>query len=211
MRLGDRSSRPAAEPYRRPDPHRPALALLTVLAAAAAVSACSSTESTGVVGDSITVMTSDELEASEQDWDVEAVIGATAGEMVAPAEQLSERSPDQVVLNVGTNDALQRLPVDRATTDLERLVATFGDARCVHLVTISTGLPPTGEPPSADIAAQINEWIEQRAGGDERLRVIDWDAEVSAEPDLMMADRIHPDDSGQERLASMMAEAVRSC
>jgi lysophospholipase L1-like esterase len=196
---------------------RVAMVTLTVSVVSTAAIACGSTEPQRValVGDSITNIVGPQLQAEgRHDWQVEATDGVTAPEMVERAQLLAATAPEQVVVNLGTNDALQQKSVDEAIAAIGAMVDAFGSARCVHLVTISTRLPSFGQtPPAPETAERINDWIRATADEREQVRVVAWDEEVGDDDglELLKADRIHPDEQGQERLRKLIERAVSGC
>ncbi len=56
------------------------------------------------------------------------------------AERWATRPFQQVVINLGTNDAVQGWPLDESTANLTKLVGMFPTAKCVHLTTINEHL-----------------------------------------------------------------------
>lgn len=192
-----------------------ALTLVAAAAMAASMSACALLrgDPVAMVGDSITVLIGDDLDGGVADWKVEAVIGATAAEMVPAGEGLASDSPTQAVLNLGTNDALTQVPAQDAVAALDTLVGAFDGTDCTHLVTLSTVLPDEGSPPAPQTATAINEWIRARADADDRLRIVDWNARLVGEggAELLEDDRIHPNETGQAELAAMIEQSVGSC
>jgi hypothetical protein len=198
---------------RRPSTSRvvPSRLLGLLAALVPLVPACSSSpQDVAVVGDSITVLVEDRLQRTDQRWDIEATVGATAQQMRPAAAQLASTEQDQAVVNLGTNDALLGVPTSTTTEHLQAIVGGFADAECVHLVTISTSLPASGV--AAGSAAQrLNEWMRSGAEGDERIHLVDWDAEVARSGDLLRPDGIHPNERGRARLVDLMVEAATSC
>lgn len=183
----------------------------TVLVVGVVSSACSGgTGTVAVVGDSITFQTKEHLDP-EVNWDVAASIGATSAQMLPEAQRLAGEGPSQAVINLGTNDALQQIPVQDTEATLESIVGAFDDSRCVHLVTLGTQLPASGEPPASELAGQLNDWMRRFADERDNVSVIDWDEELAGEDQLLLDDHIHPNVPGRERLAAMMADAVESC
>jgi lysophospholipase L1-like esterase len=178
---------------------------------------CGSTEPQRValVGDSITNIVGPQLQSDgPHEWQVEATDGITAPEMVERAQMLAATAPDQVVVNLGTNDALQQKSVEEAIAAIGSIVDAFGGARCIHLVTLSARLPSFGQtPPAPETAERINEWIRTVADERDRVRVIEWDEEVGDDDglELLKADRIHPNAEGQERLRDLIERAVGGC
>ena len=175
---------------------------------------CSSTPSeVAVVGDSITVLIEDRLSSgADNRWDVAATIGATAQQMRPGAEELASGRHDQVIINLGTNDALDGVPRRTTVAQLDAMLSGFSGVDCIHLVTVGTQLPASGvDAPAA--AAAINEWIRRTAEERDGVDVIDWQGEISGDRagELLRPDRIHPNERGRTRLVRMMRDAVASC
>jgi lysophospholipase L1-like esterase len=187
------------------------LLIPTLLVLGVAATACSGdTGTVAVVGDSITFQTKEHLDPDLQ-WDVAASIGATSAQMVPEAQRLAGEGPSQAVVNLGTNDALQQVPVQDTEATLESIVGAFDDSRCVHLVTLGTQLPDSGEPPASELAGQLNDWMRRFAEEHDNVSIIDWDEELAGGDELLLDDHIHPNVPGRERLAAMMADAVEGC
>src|SRR5689334_1364372 len=77
-----------------------------------------------VIGDSITVITEpvlhDDLDGRHK-VDVQAVGGMEVAQMQPQATQAALAAPDQVVINLGTNDVIHGKPIDKAAQDLEAM------------------------------------------------------------------------------------------
>ena len=56
------------------------------------------------------------------------------------AERWATRPFQQVVINLGTNDAVQGWPLDQSSANLSKLVGMFPNAECIHLTTINEHL-----------------------------------------------------------------------
>jgi lysophospholipase L1-like esterase len=189
---------------------------VAVVVLAALGSGCSgSSPDVAVVGDSITVLLQDRLSSGSdgEAWNVAATNGATAADMQPAAAQLASAPHDQAVIDLGTNDALRQVPTAETLGVLGAMLDAFGDADCIHLVTVTTRLPPSGEPPAPQSAQLINDWIRATADERDEVHVIDWDQETAAAggEQLLESDLIHPNAQGQEQLEAMIRDAVSDC
>lgn len=202
----------------RPGPSRPTRRLLVVSAAVAAVLAvvpsCSLLRGPRVVviGDSISRQARADLESQHGDWRVVAEDARTAVSMQAEARLVAVTRPEHIVVELGTNDALQGLPVEDALAALESILdEATSSADCVHLVTVSTILPYFGrEPAPSDTAARLDEWMRAAARGRDRVKVLEWDRALvdGGGQSLLVGDRIHPNDEGRALYVDLVAESV---
>jgi lysophospholipase L1-like esterase len=125
-------------------------------------------------------------------------------------------SPTQVIINAGTNDALQhRAPAD-AIADLERMVSLFPKADCVHVVTINTHMrDPDGQDQAG--AQEINDAIRAMPDHHTNVSVIDWadvvDGNLADHPPRgsLTPDTIHPGPEGERVLISNYDRALQRC
>lgn len=171
-----------------------------------------------VLGDSITAMGRQQLENSAGDHfrlDVRATFGARIESQLPLAEQTAALKPTQVIINLGTNDALQGVPTDRSLAALERMVSLFHSATCIHFVTINPHLNQDGNRPRAAVAA-LNEQILRLAKRLGRGDVIRWDnlsdaATTRTEPLGLTDDGVHPSPRGQRELADAEVGALLRC
>lgn len=129
------------------------------------------------------------------------------------AERWATRPFQQVVINLGTNDAVQGWPLDQSTANLTKLVGMFPTAKCVHVTTINEHLRAR----SADVgayAAALNSQIRALAAADPRIRVVDWNAIVEANlaqgVDLT-SDGVHPTRDGGQQLIDAYEESMATC
>ncbi|MFI5044115.1 MAG: hypothetical protein ACHQDC_04930 [Acidimicrobiales bacterium] len=81
-----------------------------------------------------------------------------------------------------------------------------------HMVNLSTGAPVT------DAARRLNEAVERYVASDDRLSIIDWNAEASSNlndkdpaTSKLTADSVHPNAEGNEVLNGLYSDALRSC
>lgn len=148
------------------------------------------------------------------DVEVVARSGATAGEMEADVTAAAAHSPQQVVINLGTNDAVRTGTVAEGLAAIERMAAAFPSASCIHLVTLSESMVAFEDPVGpGQRAAEMNRGIIDLASRN-GYGLIRWDqivAEGVARGEPLTLDSIHPDGAGDAELADAYASAVASC
>ena len=172
-----------------------------------------------VLGDSITVVSNDQIkDALGRDYhpDIAAVLGITAGEMVPAAQTAAQKNPEQVVIELGSNDVLKKDPLDQAAQHLRDLVAQFPKAKCVHLVTINSHMTDAGKP-VAPRAGLLNAAIVQIKASDPRIDLIDWNGAVSdamaahGGKETLTSDTVHPNGDGAKVLATLIRAGLDRC
>ncbi|MFN8050512.1 MAG: SGNH/GDSL hydrolase family protein [Acidimicrobiales bacterium] len=166
-------------------------------------------------GDSLTLLvTPGVVKAAGSDFDVTstATWGLRIDEELDPAAKVAGSDPDQVVVNLGTNNVLQRHDTTASIEDLKALVDTFTDVRCVHLVTINEQINRLGEDFHSEAAA-INSAIREIAARRLDTDVIDWNQIVidHAADNIMSEDTVHPNAAGVALLADAYLTAIRRC
>lgn len=188
--------------------------VLAALVAATPMSSCSLIRGprVTVVGDSISRQAREDLESRHGDWRVVAEDARTAVSMQAEAHLVAGTRPEHIVVELGTNDALQGLPAEDTIAALGSIVDEAASAAdCVHLVTVSTMLPSFGREPAApDTAARLNDWMRAVDGEREGVTVVEWDRALASRGGeaLLVGDRIHPNDAGRELLVELVADSV---
>ena len=194
------------------------LALLTLAALAAGGCSLFSGPGVAILGDSITVVSASHIgdALGSYDPDIRAILGVQAGPMLPAAQAAAGNDPEQVVIELGSNDVLHGAALDATSADLAKLVATFPKARCIHVVNINTHMTNNGKP-VADRAAQLNAAIAKLPAADPRVSIIDWDKvisdDIAAHPPkgLLLDDTVHPDTPGQAVLADQIKTALDAC
>lgn len=173
-----------------------------------------------VLGDSITQMATTTLRQrlGESWWvSVRGFGSRRVAELQPTAVQYAAASPDQVVINLGTNDAGQGQPVAQTTADLEAMIDLFPGARCVHLVTISTSsvLLPLNVG-----GHELNQALRDLVAARPQLRLVDWASAVEANQaaggdpfagTLWTLDGVHLSQAGQQALADMLTTSLDRC
>jgi len=175
-------------------------------------------QAVAIVGDSITERGAPVLhERLGGEWAlaVDGASGFRVAEQLSAAAELASGHPDQVVVNLGTNDVLHGKPPEAAVADLRQLVGLFPDARCVHVVTINEqmALVP-GDLATPSMA--LNAGIRALADADPRIDVVDWAGTVRADDadqhdEALVHDTVHPSARGDRVLADLYADALAGC
>jgi hypothetical protein len=129
------------------------------------------------------------------------------------AERWATRPFQQVVINLGTNDAVQGWPLDQSSANLTKLVAMFPNAQCVHVTTINEHLRGRSANAGPNAAA-LNDQIRAMAAADPRINVVDWNALIEANlaqgVDLT-SDGVHPTREGSQLLIGAYDKSMQSC
>jgi hypothetical protein len=170
-----------------------------------------------IVGDSIMFLTdliSGRLAPALADayaFDVAATPAKRIDEMQPELDRLLAARPDDVVIDLGTNDMGQSWPTWEQSFDA--MWASVAGKSCVVYVTLRTqpGLP---------IGAQINAKIAATAAANRNVRIYDWETDINAalaasraDPSLPppMSDPVHPTSAGSDILAAGVRRALDSC
>lgn len=166
-------------------------------------------------GDSLTVLVGDDvkrLAGDEFDVEVSGTWGVRIDEVLDVAADLAADPPDQVVINLGTNNVLQRHDVTATAADLESLLQVFDGSDCVYVVNINERINRMGEDYATDAAA-VNAELRRLAERRLDTHIIDWNAIVAEHADdgIISDDGVHPDPEGVELLADAYLDALRDC
>jgi lysophospholipase L1-like esterase len=86
--------------------------------------------------------------------------------------------PEQVIINLGSNDVLLSWPLDRSVEAYRRMLDYFDDTRCIHLVTVNQGFESSTDDGLAFRALLLNGQIRELAAAT-GADVIDWSKMVS--------------------------------
>jgi lysophospholipase L1-like esterase len=160
-----------------------------------------------VAGDSITALARSEIVAAlEVAYRVR--VNAFSGHTIAQVRPAIRRQvathPDIAVVNLGTND------MDRGHTrwraDLDRMLTIVASVPCVEIFTVYDGRHP---PAGANIGTRINARLAEVAAAGS-VHLIDWNAAVHRDPDLVVADGIHPGAAGQRWIADSLRDEIRA-
>ncbi len=191
------------------------LALLVLVVGALVIALGTSSPATrvAIIGDSITVQSSPALhEAFDGHYrlDIRAQSGRRIDEMLPALEQALHQHPRVVIVNLGTNDALQHDTHPDWRPGYDRMVRDVATTPCVVAVDISTVLDVIYD--RAGVAGAIDDALRRTAAANDRIHILDWDALVRATPTMLSADEIHPSPAGRRALADALRHAVdRDC
>jgi len=177
------------------------------------------TDEVVIIGDSITeqaeAMLLDELQPASV-LRVRGRGGYRIEQMEPYAVEAAAAEPEQVIINLGSNDVLLSWPLDRSVEAYRRMLDYFDDTRCIHLVTVNQGFESSTDDGLAFRALLLNGQIRELAaatGAD----VIDWskmvsDYEAIGEPyGPLTSDSVHPNELGQKMIADAYRESLRTC
>jgi lysophospholipase L1-like esterase len=189
--------------------------IVVVIAAVALIVlfARSNQKRVSIVGDSITFFAgNDETAALGSNYrvDADAGIGKRIDEMMPAVKHAARSDPFAVVVNLGTNDARQASSHPDWRTAYDQMVATLADQHCVLLTTINTLMG--GESGVTSVADDINAAQVATVASHPNFHIIDWNAAIHGPNglDLLMADRVHPSNSGRLTLAAMVRNGVKN-
>lgn len=168
-----------------------------------------------LVGDSITSLATASLHARLDPVyrvDVMGKFGARTDETINEVNVIATTKPAQVVINLGTNDVLQRVGVDQSVAMLDEIVALFAGADCIHLVTVNEGLTERGETRAPEAQA-LNQRLRELTDRVDHVDIIDWNRLVTDHggAGAVTTDTVHPNDVGQSLLVDAYASALGAC
>jgi hypothetical protein len=171
-----------------------------------------------LVGDSITA----NLEGTAQrrlgrDWalSIDGRPGFLADQQLTTVQNVAAFPFDQVVVNLGTNDAMTSdHDLDETTATLTQMADLLAGVRCAHFVTIGEGMVnDTGD--AGARARELNDAIRRLGATRPNVDVIDWAAierDYEREHSIVITtDTVHPDDVGNRVLADAYGAALAAC
>ena len=176
-------------------------------------------DSVVVFGDSITEFGQDHLRkelGDEYELKVDGVFGACTGDRIDAAAAVAATHPDQVVVNLGTNDVVVGTPLDKVRHDIDAVLAELDSVECVHVVTVGENLISDGIPLPRSGAA-VNEQIAEVVGEHPNAELLHWDrvqdaaARRRGDPQALLFDGIHPDGDGLAVLAKGYEGVLGDC
>jgi hypothetical protein len=192
--------------------------MLAVVVGSLLVTGCGSGRGpvVAVVGDSITVISAPGVEAELRGYSLymRAVDGKRIDEMVPLLRAEMQRKPRAVIVNLGTNDALQAQTHPDWLTGFNAVWGLTQSRPCVVFVTVSTNADYLGK---GKVAVDINDAIRGLASEHHNVRVVDWNTAVHADKSLLASrnpptDNIHPYSSqGWRWLGNHYRSALLAC
>ncbi len=129
--------------------------------------------------------------------------GDTAAQGLARLPAVLRLKPDVLVVALGINDALRGLPVENAEVALRRITV---DAQAAGARVILVGFRPrAAQSPGTDAF----EAMYARLATERRVAFVpDLLEGVAGHPELLFADRLHPNETGQQHLAETVARSL---
>lgn len=187
------------------------------LAAIASLTACSSGPEGGVtlLGDSITKLAGPAVETRLEGTEKVRVVadwGYRIDEELESAADIGDRRPDQVIVNLGTNNVLQGTDLNTSIEDYRQLLRSLDDIACVHVITVNEHISLLGQDLSG-AAVSFNTALRDLAGQFDNVTVTEWSTifDLPADADLLDVDTIHPVEAGVERIAATYQLLVENC
>lgn len=165
----------------------------------------------GIVGDSITNLIKDDLHATvgaKYHYLVRARNGKRIDEQLGALSSIldADDPPKRVIVNLGTNDVLQRR--SDAVAHLDEELKVLADVPCVILVTISG----TADYGRGHLSADLNAAMKAAVAAHPNFHLLDWAAMLAADDHrslwLSPEDAIHPTVAGGEVLAAQYRTAL---
>jgi acyl-CoA thioesterase-1 len=129
----------------------------------------------------------------------------TAGGLARLPRALGLHHPAIVILELGGNDGLRALPVAQMRANLTRMAELSAGAGAKVLL-LGMRMPPNYGP---DYTAQFVR-VYAEVAHDQKLTIVPFLLEgIALSPDLMQADGIHPNQSGQPKLLENVWPALK--
>lgn len=203
-------------PHGHAGPTRTAAVLLaTTLLPTAGCSVFDGGTDVVLLGDSLTVLVVDQVKADAQpDHEVtsDATWGRRIDEQLDVAADIASKDPQQVIINLGTNNVLQRHDPTASVEDLGTLLDALEDVGCIHIVTVNEHIRRLGEDYSLEARA-INDGIRTLAERRLDTDIIDWNQIVTDHlaDGIISDDTVHPNPAGVDLLAAAYIDAIDSC
>ncbi len=170
---------------------------------ATAAPGSTSAPTVAVVGDSITALSRQSIASSlaqaGYQSSIEAVVGIELAQAEPLVDQLAAQTPDDWIIELGTNDAGRDNPF-WALPLLDEW-HHVRSSRCVIYLSVSTH--------AGSMAAQINDSLAGLARAHANVHVLDWGYLEYANPAWIEPDMIHPTPAGQAELAALETQAIR--
>lgn len=169
-----------------------------------------------IIGDSITWQASSPIASTvgrEFSVDVRAVPGATIADMVDRASRMGRREPEQLVVNLGTNDVVRNVTPGQSAADLEVLLDQFPTVKCVHVVTVHDRIFNLIDGTFYTERSQATNAALEAVAAQRGANVINWNAALdmasaSGAPDLL-SDTVHLTGDGINLLVTLYNDALR--
>ncbi len=128
---------------------------------------------------------------------------------------LSGYDPDVALVLIGTNDVLWDTPMDTRFSNLGRLVDTLRD-RNPEIAIFLAKLPPTGDETRnedqglIEFNSRLPGWASDESSSSSPIRVVDLYSGYDGRDDNQEPRYIHPDESGEKKIANRFYSALAS-
>ena len=189
------------------------LSVATLTGCSPSSSAATRGNTVGVVGDSITFLSTPSIERDLRGWhyNIQALKGMTIASMTPVMEKRIIKGPHGpphgIVINLGTNDVISGSAHWRS--DWQRLMADTANVPREVLFTISDIVNSYIKRPGGPTAQDINRIIfEAHLAYPSRVHVIDWNAEVEATGSVIRFDGVHPNTLGQQWIGAHISRTL---
>jgi lysophospholipase L1-like esterase len=194
------------------------LAPVTALTIALLTAGCGSGEGQKVfvIGDSITALEAQELSAQISGayaLDTFGKWGARIDEQIPTAKLVAEGRIQIVVINLGTNDAIQEHDTAASLASMRQMLDLFPASTCIVLVNINermiTGAGKNVTAPAKALNAGFSELAKEYPN----VELLDWAKVVEKHlPVTSVApDTVHPMGPGMRLLVDAEVAAIRDC
>jgi len=170
-----------------------------------------------VIGDSITQMSTSAIQTALAPIATPAVRGINnqrIDQLQPVAERFAATDPDQVVIALGANDAMQGWPLVESEAALETMISSFPRADCIGVVTVDDH---TANASANEHAAALNTYVRSLPDRYTNVETIDWEQIrgsylAAGSPDgEWTTDTLHLNSIGQAAYASAMRSLVADC
>lgn len=143
---------------------------------------------------------------------VNGVSGSGEGKL---SSWLTGYYPDVALVLIGTNDVLWDIPMDTRFSNLGRLVDALRN-RNPHIAIFLAKLPPTGDPNRnegqglIEFNSRLPGWASGESTSSSPIRVVDLYSGYDGRADNQASRYIHPDESGEKKIANKFYSALAS-
>ena len=178
-------------------------------------------DSVALIGDSITEWNRGPLtDALSETYalTVQGTKGSLTAGMMPAATTLAATTPDQVIINLGTNDMATGRSAADTIADIEAMVRLFPATECVHVVTINTHMRSLADKAAVARTEDLNAKIRALPDRYDNVGVVPWDEIIDADwkdhPPVgtLTEDTIHPTNpAGRARLVDLYTETLDDC
>ncbi|KAH8697956.1 SGNH hydrolase-type esterase domain-containing protein [Talaromyces proteolyticus] len=145
-----------------------------------------------------------------QDDDNEGHVGFRVDQIAEKAELTIPQKPNLILINAGTNDALQHHNVSTTGERMDQLLDRLYEAIPNTTVVLSTLLPNKRVPISAaNISAQYRDIVDRRQKANQRIVLADMSQGGNALSKSELVDNTHPNEAGYTKMAEIWWGAIQ--